>query len=115
MLSVKKQNINFIKLFLENGADINLKNKIDGDTALHYAARIKNKNIIELLLENKSCDLLIKNNKNETVVDVANYNSANTEIYSLLAKKYGEQQKLLEEKKNKEKDKKNNISNGANK
>ena len=114
MLSVKKQNINFIKLFLENGADINLKNKIDGDTALHYAARIKNKNIIELLLENKSCDLLIKNNKNETVVDVANYNSANTEIYSLLAKKYGEQQKLLEEKKNKEKDKKNNISNGAN-
>ena len=65
MLSVKKQNINFIKLFLENGADINLKNKMDGDTALHYAARIKNKNIIELLLENKSCDLLIKNNKNE--------------------------------------------------
>ena len=110
MISVKKQNINFIKLFLENGADINLKNKIDGDTALHYAARTKNKNIIELLLEDKNCDLLIKNNKNETVVDVVNYNSANTEIYSLLAKKYGEQQKLWEEKNNKEKEKKNKIN-----
>ena len=42
MLSVVRQYYNFIKLFLENGADINLKNLIDGDTALHYAAKIKN-------------------------------------------------------------------------
>ena len=97
MLSVVRQYPNFIKLFLENGADINLKNLIDGDTALHYAAKIKNKKIIELLLEDKNCDLLIKNNKNETIIDVANINCANTEIYSLLAKKYGEQQKILEE------------------
>ena len=101
MLSVVRQYYNFIKLFLENGADINLKNLIDGDTALHYAAKIKNKKIIELLLEDKNCDLLIKNGKNETIIDVANYNSVNTEIYSLLAKKYGEQQKLLEENGNK--------------
>ena len=97
MLSVVRQYPNFIKLFLENGADVNLTNLIDGDTALHYAAKIKNKKIIELLLEDKNCDLLIKNNKNETIIDVANYNSANTEIYSLLAEKYGEQQKILEE------------------
>ena len=45
MLSVVRQYTNFIKLLLENGADINSKNLIDGDTALHYAAKIKNKKI----------------------------------------------------------------------
>ena len=120
MLSVVKQYINFIQLFLENGADINLKNLIDGDTALHYAAKIKNKKIIELLLQDKNCDLLIKNGKNETIIDVANYNSANTEIYSLLAKRYGEQKKLLEEngeqkiKQNIKDNKANKIINGSN-
>ena len=43
MLSVIRQYINFIKLFLENGADINLKNLIHGDTALHYATKIQKK------------------------------------------------------------------------
>ena len=110
MLSVIRQYINFIKLFIENGADLNLKNLIDGDTALHYAAKIKNKAIIELLLNNKNCNLLIKNSKNETIIDVANTNCANTEIYSLLAKKYGEQQKLWEEKNNKKINDQNNIN-----
>ena len=114
MLSVVRQYTNFIKLLLENGADINSKNLIDGDTALHYAAKIKNKKIIELLIENGNCDLLIKNNKNETVIDVANYNSANTEIYSLLAQKYGEQQKLFDEKNSKEKNKINKIDKSKN-
>ena len=110
MLSVIRQYINFIKLFIENGADLNLKNLIDGDTALHYAAKIKNKAIIELLLNNKNCNLLIKNSKNETIIDVANTNCANTEIYSLLAKKYGEQQKLWEEKNNKKINEQNKIN-----
>ena len=110
MLSVIRQYINFIKLFIENGADLNLKNLIDGDTALHYAAKIKNKAIIELLLNNKNCNLLIKNSKNETIIDVANTNCANTEIYSLLAKKYGEQQKLWEEKNNKKINDQNKIN-----
>ena len=114
MLSVVRQYTNFIKLLLENGADINLKNLIDGDTALHYAAKIKNKKIIELLIENEHCDLLIKNYKNETVIDVANYNSANTEIYSLLAQKYGEQQKLFEEKNIQDKNKINKVDKNKN-
>ena len=114
MLSVIRQYINFIKLFIENGADLNLKNLIDGDTALHYAAKIKNKAIIELLLNNKNCNLLIKNSKNETIIDVANTNCANTEIYSLLAKKYGEQQKLWEEKNNKKINDQNKINRNYN-
>ena len=120
MLSVIRQYINFIKLFLENGADINLKNLIHGDTALHYATKIQKKEILEVLLKDKNCDLFIKNSKNETAVDVANNYSANTEIYSLLAGKFEEQKKSLEEKNNKDiivinKNEKNNIIiNGSN-
>ena len=102
MLSVLRQYINFINLFLENGADINIKNLKDGNTALHYAALVKNKDIIELLLKSNNCDLLIKNNNNETIVDVASNNNCSTEIYTLLASKYDEQQKLFEEKKSQE-------------
>ena len=96
MMSIIKQYINFINLFLENGADINAKNLINGNTALHYAALIRSKEIIELLLKTNNCNLLIKNNDNETVVDIAFKNNSRTEIYSLLAGKYTEQQKLLE-------------------
>ena len=101
MVSVKLQYINFIKLFLDNNADINRQNIIDGNTALHYAALVKNKEIIELLLKNKNFNLLIKNNNKETIVDVA-IKTNSTEIYSLLANKYSEQQKLYDEKKQQE-------------
>jgi len=96
MISVIKQYINFINLFLENGADINARNLKDGNTALHYAVLVKSQDIIELLLKSNNCDLLIRNNDNETVVDIAFKNNSRTEIYSLLAIKYTEQQKILE-------------------
>ena len=99
MMSVKEQSINFINLFLENEANINSKNLKNGNTALHYAAKGKNKDIINILLKDNNCNLLIKNNNNETVVDVASNNNCSTEIYTLLVKKYTEQQKIFEEKK----------------
>ena len=108
MLSVINKLPNFIKLLLDNGADINLKNLTYGDTALHYAAQIKVKEIIELLIKDKNCDCLIKNSKNETIIDIAT-KGANTEIYSLLAKKYSEQQKIYEEKLGKEYNKVNKV------
>ena len=117
MMSVIKQYINFINLFLENGADINIKNLKDGNTALHYAALVKNKDIIEILLKNNSCDLLIKNNNNETIVDVASNNNCSTEIYTLLATKYDEQQKIFEDKKEQKKltnNENNNINKSVN-
>ena len=101
MISVKMQYINFINLFLDNDADINKQNLIDGNTALHYAALVKNKEIIELFLKNKNCNLLIKNNNKETIVDVASKTNS-TEIYTLLASKYTEQQQIYEDKKSKE-------------
>ena len=100
MMSIIKQYINFINLFLENGADINSKNLLNGNTALHYAAMIRNKEIIELLINNNNCNLLIKNNDSETVVDIAFKNNSRTEIYSLLAGKYTEQQKMSERQNN---------------
>ena len=108
MLSVINKLPNFIKLLLDNGADINLKNLTYGDTALHYAAQIKVKEIIELLIKDKNCDCLIKNSKNETIIDIAT-KGANTEIYSLLAKKYSEQLKIYEEKLGKENNKVNKV------
>ena len=116
MLSVIKQHINFINLFLENGADINIKNLKDGNTALHYAAKVKNKEIIEILLNNNNCDLLIKNNNNKTIIDVASNNNCSTEIYTLLASKYGEQQKIFEEKMKQEEinNNENNVNFGMN-
>ena len=114
MLSVIKQYINFINLFLENGADINKKNLKDGNTALHYAAMGKNKDIIEILLKDNNCDSLIKNNNNETIVDMASNNNCSTEIYTLLASKYGEQKKLKEEKTAQEEINSNSNSNDNN-
>ena len=108
MISVKNQNIIFIKLFLEHNADVNKQNLLDGNTALHYAAMVKNKQIVELFLNIKNCDLLIKNNNNETSVDIASKNN-NTEIYTLLASKYIEQQKEKELEETKEE--LNNINN----
>ena len=102
MMSVYNQYINFINLFLENEANINSRNLKDGNTALHYAALVKNKEIIKLLLKNDNCNLLIKNNNNETIIDVASNNNCNTEIYALLVGKYTEQQKIFEEKKSQE-------------
>ena len=109
MISVIKQYTNFINLFLENGADINAQNLKNGNTALHYAVLIKNKVIIELLIKNNNCDLLIRNNDNENVVDIAFKNNSRTEIYSMLASKYTEQQKMLEEQKEQ-----NEINNNEN-
>ena len=108
MISVKNQNIIFVKLFLEHNADVNKQNLIDGNTALHYAAMVKNKQIIELFLNVKNCNLLIKNKNNETSVDIASKNN-NTEIYTLLASKYIEQQKEKELEETKEE--LNNIDN----
>ena len=113
MISVKKQYIIFVKLFLNHNADVNKQNLLDGNTALHYAALVKNKQIIELFLNAKDCDLLIKNNNNETIVDVASKNNS-TEIYALLASKYTEQQKEKELEEAKEELNDINIQNTSN-
>ena len=68
--SVLKNNIKFVKYFINKGLDINKKNKY-GNTPLHYAFKIGNYDIIHLLLEN-GANIKIKNKKGIRPYDIAN-------------------------------------------
>ena len=48
MYAVCREDYNTVKLLLDNGADVNMKNN-DGDTALDYAKEYERTEIIELL------------------------------------------------------------------
>ena len=58
-----------VKLLLDNGADINIKN-VDGWTALMYAAEKGCKEIVKLRIDNKA-DLNIKTKVGRTALDIA--------------------------------------------
>ena len=49
-LAVKENNEDFVKYFLDKNFSPNEQNKY-GETPLHYAMKLKNKNIIEILLK----------------------------------------------------------------
>ena len=57
-----------VQTLLENGVDANAKN-INGDTALHLAARAGNVMVAQVLLK-KGADTTIMNKGEETVLDV---------------------------------------------
>ena len=60
-LAVKENNEEFVKYFLKKNYNPNEQN-IYGDTPLHYAVEVKNKQIIKLLIEDGG-DLPLKNIK----------------------------------------------------
>ena len=68
-LAVKENNEEFVKYFLDKNFSPNEQN-IFGETPLHYAMQLKNKNIIELL-KKKGGNINIKNNKGITPYDLA--------------------------------------------
>lgn len=69
MISKTKQNENLIKMLLRAGTDVNATD-YSGNTALHYASKMKNQSVIPLLLE-AHADPSIKNKNGETPVDIA--------------------------------------------
>ena len=81
-------NANAIAILLENGADVNHKDKV-GDTALHEVCRgdvTENERYIEcarVLLEDKNCDVDAKNELGATPLHVASH-QGNTEMIELL-------------------------------
>lgn len=58
-----------MKLLIENGAEINIKDN-DGNTPLHYAAKRGFMGIIRLLVEN-GADINAKNNDGQTPNDIS--------------------------------------------
>ena len=67
-LAVKNNNEEFVKYFLNKNYNPNEKN-IFGDTPLHYAMEMKNKNIIKLLMDDGG-DITLKNKKGITPFDL---------------------------------------------
>lgn len=69
LVSKTKQNERLIKLLLKTRVNVNATDS-EGNTALHYACRMKSQNIIPLLLE-ANADPSLKNKDGETSIDIA--------------------------------------------
>ncbi|XP_040292249.1 ankyrin repeat domain-containing protein 22 [Bufo bufo] len=69
MISKTKQNERLIRLLLNAGVNVNATD-YEGNTALHYACKMKNQSIVPILLEAKA-DPYIKNKDGETSIDIA--------------------------------------------
>ena len=86
MESINKGYIYIMNMLIKYGGDVNLVNHNDGNTALHYAIKNKNKDALFTLLGKGNCDFSIKNKNNETPVQLAEKISSetNSDIYELI-------------------------------
>ena len=73
--AVLRGNIDHLKTLLKEGANVNVPNSA-GNTALHWAVKLDEKKIIQLLM-NHGADLTIKNHANQTPCDVASEDTLN--------------------------------------
>ncbi|XP_066456859.1 ankyrin repeat domain-containing protein 22 [Eleutherodactylus coqui] len=69
MVSRTKQNERLIRLLLNAGVHVNATD-YEGNTALHYACKMKSQSIVPILLEAKA-DPHIKNKEGETAINIA--------------------------------------------
>ncbi|CAI9607684.1 unnamed protein product, partial [Staurois parvus] len=69
MISKSKQNERLINILLHSGVDVNAADN-SGNTALHYACKMKTQSIIPILLE-ANANPSIKNKEGESPVDIA--------------------------------------------
>lgn len=67
--AAKFNNFYAMDLVLKYGVDVNLKD-VQGNTALHHAARNGNLDMVKVLVE-RGCSVLAKNNSNQTAYDVS--------------------------------------------
>jgi len=78
-------NQNILKLLLKKNIDINAKSPLLNETTLIFAARLKNIQKINFLIE-YGCDLNIKNSEGETYLDLLN-EEQKIKIYPILKKR----------------------------
>ncbi|KAM5141554.1 ankyrin repeat domain-containing protein 22 isoform 1-T3 [Mantella aurantiaca] len=69
MISKSKQNERLIRLLLHSGVDVNAADN-SGNTALHYACKMKTQAIVPILLE-ANANPYIKNQEGESPIDIA--------------------------------------------
>ena len=88
MEAINKGYVYIMNMFIKYGGDANIINPNDGNTAFHYAIINENQEALFTLLSKGNCDLSIKNNKNETIFDLAKKlnRESNKEIYELIMK-----------------------------
>jgi len=61
----------FVRLLLkQKNIDVNMQSRA-GNTALHRAARYNNVNVVRMLLNHPDINIFVKNNKNESALEVA--------------------------------------------
>ena len=70
LIAVYFQNIFTTQVLIKAGASLNAQNK-KRDTALHIAARDKSLDLMRLLMQDRKFFPIVKNNKGETVLDIA--------------------------------------------
>lgn len=87
MIAVTTKNKEMVKLLLDNGANINIKNKIDGYTPLILAVRVGDIKIAKLLLDH-CADINIKDDEGKTAIRTAEYYRIGNNMVHLL-EEYG--------------------------
>ena len=80
--AIEKQQIKVVQALCDKDVAVNVANKISGDTPLHLAVSLKNKQIIKILME-KFAKTDKKNKKSLTPYDLA---KDDTELYEFMKK-----------------------------
>ena len=84
-----RDNLEIIKTLLAYQPDVNVKSRPLGNTALHFAAGLRNENNSEVCIELiKSGALNIKNNRGVTPLEIANRRGLTTVVNNLLQKNF---------------------------
>lgn len=84
-------NLIYMKQALENGADVNTRHPDTGATALHYAAVMRARDMLNWLAKCDGINYLIRDNKGRLPSAVANEIADDPAIGRFLAKKQSEQ------------------------
>lgn len=91
--AVIKNNIDCVKCLLESGADPNIFDSVQSKTAMHLAVELNNHKIVELLISVPYVNLLLRDDRNLTCLEISQLNN-NLPLYDTIKRKLDEQSKI---------------------